>query len=148
MSDEYNVLMSIYQEIGRIADALEKVAKFMTPFPVVQYPEGYHGGEKSASKRETVFKEASQDVNAKQIVSTDSKPLPMTEEVLQDLTGVEPWAETDKGLMVIKNSYYKWIPKQYLVGDYEMGVTVDLKLSKGGAWVDKKVWKNCEELSL
>ena len=76
----------------------------------------------------------------------DSKPLPMTEEVLQDLTGVEPMVETDKAVLVVKNNYQKWIPKQYLVGDYMMGVTVDLKLSKGGAWVLKKTWDPYKEV--
>lgn len=79
-------------------------------------------------------------------LSTDSKPLTtMTEEVFQNLKGIHTRFKTEKALLVVKNGYQKWIPLQYLVGEYEIGVTVDIKLNKGGVWVAKKPWEEYKE---
>ena len=132
MSDEYNVLMSIYQEIGRIADALEKRNKLLE-------------GEKSATH--SSINKTGHDVD--KFYPPDEKPLPMTEEVLQDLKGVHIQAHTDLSALVVKMGHMKWVPfslmsNQLLKESPEevMGTTVDIFLTdKAEKWYHKKAWK-------
>lgn len=106
-------------------------------------------GEKSGAKERKAELTASPSRRNPEVNESnqpDSTPLPTTEQVIQDLKGVEPMFETEKALLVVKNSYQKWIPKQYLMETYELGLTADIKLSKGGSWVAKKAWEEYKEM--
>ena len=64
------------------------------------------------------------------------------EEAIQDLKGVTLLHTTDSAILVFKNGYQKWIPKQYLPGyTIDIKKPQDLTLKEEGKWILKKPWE-------
>lgn len=68
----------------------------------------------------------------------------VTEEVIQDLKKVTPMLETPKSVLCVKNGYMKYIPFQYIIGEYTLGTIQDIELKKEGKWILTKPWDKFE----
>lgn len=71
-----------------------------------------------------------------------AETLPTTEETKMTLQGVTLLHSTDSAILVFKNGYQKWIPKQYLHGyTIDTEKPQDLTLEEEGKWVLNKPWE-------
>ena len=120
-------LGNVESELKRIADALEALVKFNTPFPVLKY------GDTELKVDTKVYDD-----------------LEVTEEVIMDLTEVTIMVITGKAILAVKKGFQKWVPKSTIKEFDNLDISEgdflkDIPLTEAAEkWLPEKLWEKYE----